>query len=293
MQFDQLLQFIVSGITSGSIYALIALGFTLIYNSTQVINFAQGEFVMLGGLSAVSLHSVLDLPLPAAFLLAVGIVTIVGILFERVAIHPLRNSSIITLIIVTVGASILLKNIAMILWGRDSLTLPAFSGDKPVEILGAYITPQTLWVIGLTTIAVLLLQVFYKRTIVGKAMKACSINQNAAKLMGINTSRIVLLSFAMSAAFGAMAGVLITPISMISYSAGGFLGLKGFAGAVLGGLGNPIGAVVGGVLLGVLESLSIGFISSGYKDAVAFLILLLVLFFKPSGILGSRVKEKV
>jgi branched-chain amino acid transport system permease protein len=293
MQFDQLLQFIVSGITSGSIYALIALGFTLIYNSTQVINFAQGEFVMLGGLSAVSLHSVLDLPLPAAFLLAVGIVTIVGILFERVAIHPLRNSSIITLIIVTVGASILLKNIAMILWGRDSLTLPAFSGDKPVEILGAYITPQTLWVIGLTTIAVLLLQVFYKRTIVGKAMKACSINQNAAKLMGINTSRIVLLSFAMSAAFGAMAGVLITPISMVSYSAGGFLGLKGFAGAVLGGLGNPIGAVVGGVLLGVLESLSIGFISSGYKDAVAFLILLLVLFFKPSGILGSRVKEKV
>jgi len=293
MQFDQFLQYLISGITSGSIYALIALGFTLIYNSTQVINFAQGEFTMLGGLTAVTFYAVLGLPLPLALLLAVIVVTIIGILFERLAIYPLRNASVITLIIVTVGVSIVIKNVAMILWGRDPLTLPAFSGEKPIEFYGAFIVPQTLWVIGLTAIAVIILQIFYKRTIMGKAMKACSLNRTAARLMGINSSNIVLLSFAMSAGFGALAGVLITPIAMTSYSVGSFLGLKGFAGAVLGGLGNPLGAVVGGLLLGILESLSIGFIASGYKDAIAFLILLLVLFFKPSGILGARIREKV
>lgn len=293
MQFDQFLQYLVSGITSGSIYALIALGFTLIYNSTQLINFAQGEFAMLGGLTAVSLYSVLGLPLPVAILLAVIAVTIIGIVFERVAIRPIKNSSTITLIIVTIGASLIFKNLAMIFWGRDPLTLPAFTGDTPIGIFGASIVPQTLWVIGLLGLIVVVLQLFYKRSIVGKAMKACSINPTAAGLMGINTSGIIMLSFAMSAAFSALAGVLITPISMTSYSVGSFLGLKGFAAAVLGGLGNPLGAVLGGILLGILESLSVAVISSGYKDAVAFLILVLVLFVKPSGLIGARTREKV
>ncbi len=293
MQFDQFMQYLISGITSGSIYALIALGFTLIYNSTQLINFAQGEFVMLGGLITVSLYTAAGLPLVVAIIIAIVIVTAIGVLFERLAIRPLRNSSIITLIIVTVGASILFKNVAMILWGRDPQTLPPFTGDKPISVLGASVVPQNLWVVGILLITVILLQLFYKRSIIGKAMKACSINPSAARLMGINPSLIVMLSFAMSAAFGAVAGILITPISMTSYSVGGFLGLKGFAGAVLGGLDNPLGAVAGGLLLGVLESLSVGVIDSGYKDAIAFLILLLVLFLKPSGILGLRIKEKV
>ncbi|MHB8842437.1 MAG: branched-chain amino acid ABC transporter permease [Candidatus Aquicultor sp.] len=293
MQFDQFMQYLISGITSGSIYALIALGFTLIYNSTQLINFAQGEFVMLGGLITVSLYTAAGLPLVLAIIIAIVIVTAIGVIFERLAIRPLRNSSIITLIIVTVGASILFKNVAMILWGRDPQTLPPFTGDKPISVLGASVVPQNLWVVGILLITVILLQVFYKRSIIGKAMKACSINPSAARLMGINPSFIVMLSFAMSAAFGAVAGILITPISMTSYSVGSFLGLKGFAGAVLGGLGNPLGAVAGGLLLGVLESLSVGVIDSGYKDAIAFLILLLVLFLKPSGILGVRIKEKV
>lgn len=293
MQFDQFMQYLISGITSGSIYALIAIGFTLIYNSTQLINFAQGEFVMLGGLIAVSLYSAAGLPLILAIIIAIAIVTVIGVIFERLAIRPLGSSSIITLIIVTVGASILIKNVAMILWGRDPQTMPPFTGDTPIPVLGASVVPQTLWVIGITIISVILLQLFYKRSIIGKAMKACSINPSAAQLMGINTSFIVMLSFAMSAAFGAVAGVLITPISMTSYSVGSFLGLKGFAGAVLGGLDNPLGAVLGGLLLGILESLSVGVIDSGYKDAIAFLILLLVLFLKPSGILGKRIKEKV
>ncbi|MCL5291446.1 MAG: branched-chain amino acid ABC transporter permease [Actinobacteria bacterium] len=292
MRSQQLLQFVLSGITSGSIYALIALGFTLIYNSTQVINFAQGEFVMFGGLFAVTFHQ-LGLPTPLVFLLSVLAVTVIGIVFERLAINPIKNSSVVTLIIVTIGASILFKSVAMILWGRDPLTTPAFSGEKPIHIFNATMTPQAIWVVGITLAVVLLMQVFYKFSMAGKAMKACSVNRTAARLLGINASTTVMYSFALSAALGAVAGVIITPIAMTSFTSGGVLGLKGFAGAVLGGLGNPVGAVAGGLLLGLLESLSIGFISSGYKDAIAFLVLLLVLFVRPNGIFSRLEKEKV
>lgn len=292
MDSQQFLQFILSGITSGSIYALIALGFTLIYNSTNVINFAQGEFVMFGGLFAVTFHE-LGLPVPAVVLLSVIVVTLIGIAFERLAINPIKNGSVITLIIVTIGASILSKAAAMILWGRDPLTIPAFTGEKPVKVLSATMTPQALWVIGITVTVVILMQLYYRYTMAGKAMKACSINRTAARLLGIRASTVIMYSFGLSAAVGAIAGVLITPMAMMSFTSGGGLGLKGFAGAVLGGLGNPVGAVAGGVALGLLESLSIGFISSGYKDAIAFLILLMVLFVRPSGIFSRNEKEKV
>lgn len=293
MQFEQFLQYLISGINSGSIYALIALGFTLIYNSTKLINFAQGEFVMLGGLIAVSLNSAVGLPLYLSVIIAVAATTVIGVIFERLAINPLKGSPQITLIIVTVGASLLIKNVAMILWGRDPQRLPAFSGEQSIPFFGAAIVPQMVWVVVVTIILVLLLQLFYKRSIYGKAMKACSINESAAQLVGINTSNTVMMSFALSAAFAAIAGVLITPISMTSYASGSSLGLKGFAGAVLGGMDNPLGAVLGGLLLGILEALSIGVLDSGYKDAVAFVILVLVLLLKPSGILGSKVREKV
>lgn len=293
MQFEQFLQYLISGINSGSIYALIALGFTLIYNSTKLINFAQGEFVMLGGLIAVSLNSAIGLPLYLSVIIAVAATTVIGVIFERLAINPLKGSPQITLIIVTVGASLLIKNVAMILWGRDPQRLPAFSGEQSIPFFGAAIVPQMVWVVAVTIILVLLLQLFYKRSIYGKAMKACSINESAAQLVGINTSNTVMMSFALSAAFAAIAGVLITPISMTSYASGSSLGLKGFAGAVLGGMDNPLGAVLGGLLLGILEALSISVLDSGYKDAIAFVILVLVLLLKPSGILGSKVREKV
>lgn len=293
MQFEQFLQFIISGITSGSIYALIALGFTLIFNSTNIINFAQGEFAMLGGLFAITFHNVWHFPLPLAILLSVLVVTLVGAIFERSVIYPLRKASVISLIISTIGVSMLLKRVAMILWGRESLAFPHFSGDNPIFIGGATILPQTLWILGLTTLAVILLQLFYNYTLMGKAMKATAINKTAASLVGIDTSRMVFYSFALSAALGALAGVIITPIIMTSYASGGMLGLKGFAAAILGGLGNPLGSVLGGILLGLLESLSVGIISSGYKDAIAFIILLLVLFIRPSGILGIFERDKL
>lgn len=292
MTFDQFLQYVVSGITNGSIYALVALGFTLIYNATDIINFAQGEFVMLGGLSAVTLSRA-GLPLPLAFTGAVLIVMLVGIIFEQLAIRPLLKASVIPQIIVTVGASLAFRTLAMILWGRDSLPLPAFSGETPLNILGARMTPQSLWVMGLTLVIVVALQLFYRRTLAGKAVRACSVNPQAARLMGISYSRVVLISFAVSAAISAAGGVMITPSSFMGYGSGAMIGLKGFASAILGGLGSPIGAVVGGIVLGILESLAVGVVSAGYKDAVAFLILLIVLFLRPQGLFGQKPVEKV
>ncbi len=292
MTLDQFMQYVVSGITNGSIYALVALGFTLIYNATDIINFAQGEFVMLGGLTAVTLSRA-GLPLPVAFCGAVLIVMVVGIVFEQLAIRPLLKATVLAQIIVTVGASLAFRTLAMILWGRDSLPLPAFSGETPIHIFGARMTPQSIWVMGLTFVIVVALQLFYRRTLAGKAVRACSVNPQAARLMGISYSRVVLISFAVSAAISAAGGVMITPSSFMGYSSGALIGLKGFAAAILGGLGSPIGAVVGGIALGILESLAVGVVSAGYKDAVAFVILLAVLFVRPQGLFGQKPVEKV
>jgi branched-chain amino acid transport system permease protein len=293
MQISQFLQFLLSGITTGSVYALTALGFTIIYNATNVINFAQGEFVMLGGVLAVYFHSGIGLPLYLACVLAIICVTIIGGLFERVAINPQRDASIITLIIITIGGSIFFKGIALRLWGHDPLALPAFFSSKPLVILGAAVQPQSILVIVTTALVVIAQWIFYSKTLIGKAMRAAADNRIAARIVGINVSLLTFYSFALSAALGAIAGVIITPIAMTAFDVGGIIGLKGFAAAILGGLGNPIGSVFGGILLGVLESLSIGFISSGYKDAIALLVLLLVLFVKPTGILGLVQKEKI
>ena len=289
----QLIQYLFTGVTVGSIYALVALGFNIIYNVTEIINFAQGEFVMLGGLTMVFCSSTLKLPLPLAFLLAVALVTGVGALMERSTINPLKNASILTMIIVTIAVSILFKGIAMFTWGKDPYILPPFSGTKPVFILGAAVQTQTFWVLIVTAVVVVLMTFFFKRTRYGKAMLACADDPEAARLVGINVNIMVLVSFALSAAIGAVAGAVITPISLMEYDRGALLGLKGFGAAVLGGLGSFYGAVVAGLFLGVIESLCAGLISSGYKDAVALLLLLLVLFVRPSGFLGNVEASKI
>jgi branched-chain amino acid transport system permease protein len=183
----------------------------------------------------------------------------------------------------------------MLFWGKDIYTLPHFSGEEPLLFLGATILPQTLWIIGILCVVVAILALFFNFTMVGKAMRACAVNPVAASLVGINVKKMVLLSFALSAALGAIAGIIITPIALMEYDRGAILALKGFAAAVLGGLGNGVGAVVAGLIIGILESLGAGFISSGYKDAIALIVLLLVLFIKPSGIFGvseaSKLKE--
>jgi len=289
----QLFQYLITGITVGSVYAMVAVGFNIIYNVTEIINFAQGEFVMLGGLIMVFFHVVAGLPLIMAFPATVILVTLVGILLDRLAIRPIRRPSVLTLIIATIAASILIKGAAMFIWGKDPYDLPAFSGRNPITVFGAVIQPQYLWVIGFLIIIVIVLSIFFDRTIIGKAMSACADNPNAASLVGINVKQMILLSFALSAAIGAVAGITVTPISLMEYDRGAMLAVKGFGAAILGGLGSFPGAILGGLIMGTIESFGAGLISSGYKDAFALIVLLIVLFFRPSGILGSIEISKI
>lgn len=286
------MQFALSGVTVGAVYALIALGFTIIYNASDVVNFAQGEFVMLGGMGTVFAHQA-GLPLPLAALLAIAVTAMIGIAFNRLAIETARNAPVVSLIIITIGASIFIQGVVQIFFGKQIYRLPSFSGDAPISILGANILPQSIWVFAGAMIVFVGLWLFFTRTMTGRAVLATSNNRLAAQLVGINTNFMMTLSFGVSAAIGALAGVLVSPITLTSYQVGVPLALKGFAAAMLGGMGNPKGALVGGLLLGVLESFTAGYISSHYKDAVAFIVILVLLSVKPQGLFGTKTVNRV
>ncbi|MEM7828358.1 MAG: branched-chain amino acid ABC transporter permease [Candidatus Aenigmatarchaeota archaeon] len=291
--FDIILQSIISGITVGFIYTLIALGFNIIYNASYIINFAQGEFVMLGGMIAATAFSFFKLNLIYSLIISTIIVTVIGALIERLAIQPVKNADVSILVIITIGASIFIRGIAMLLWGKDPYIFPSFVSQEPIIIRNAAINRHSLIIIVITIIVILLLQYFFKKTITGKAMRAVADNKRAASLMGINIDKIMLISFGLSGALGSIAGIIVTPITLTTYDIGIMFGLKGFSAAILGGIGNSFGALIGGLLLGIFECLAAALISSGYKDAIAFLVLLFVLFIKPSGILGKATIEKV
>ncbi|MBS0304923.1 MAG: branched-chain amino acid ABC transporter permease [Proteobacteria bacterium] len=289
------LQFVAGGLTAGAIYALVALGFSIVYNASHAINFAQGEFVMAGGMSAVSLVG-MGLPLWAAVPLAVAAAALVGLLVQRLALEPAQaggRADVVTLIIITIGVSLFLRGAAQVLWDKGIHPLPSFSGSTPITVGGASIVPQSLWVLGGTALAVLVLAWFFNRTLYGKAMRAAAVNPLAAQLMGVSTRGVMRTSFALAGALGALGGVLTAPITFTAYDVGVMLGLKGFAAAMLGGLGSFGGAVAGGLLLGLLESFGAGVISSAYKDALAFVVILAVLFLMPGGLVGARRTERV
>jgi branched-chain amino acid transport system permease protein len=287
MMLQQIPQFLVSGITNGSIYALIAFGFCLIQNATGLVNFAQGDFVMLGAMIMISLYQVAHVPVVVALPLAVAAVAVIGVLLEQGPIRQSRNRDVLTLVMITVGASICFRGGSMLVWGKNAHVLPAWGGDHPIFIGNAAILPQAFWILGLALLVLLTLYGFFHRTLVGKAMRAVADNPQGALLIGLSVRRLVALAFAMSGALGALAGILVTPLTSMNYDGGLMLGLKGFAAAILGGYGSAPGAVVGGLLLGVLESLGAGLISSAYKDAFAFLVLLAILFLRPAGLMGS------
>ncbi|MBS3981823.1 MAG: branched-chain amino acid ABC transporter permease [Rhodobacteraceae bacterium] len=289
---SELLQFLLSGVTVGAVYALVALGFTIIYNASDVVNFAQGEFVMLGGMITVMTY-LAGAPLPLAALVAVVATAALGVAMNKLAIEPARGAPVVSLVIITIGVSIFIRGAAQLVFGKQIHTFPAFSGDDPIRIMGATILPQSLWVIAGSVAVFVGLWLFFTRTLLGRAVLATSNNRLAAQLVGINTPFVMTLSFAMSAGIGALAGVLVTPITMTSYDVGLAFALKGFAAAMLGGMGNPKGALVGGFLLGVLEGLTAGYISSQYKDAAAFIVILAVLFFMPQGLFGSKSTDRV
>ena len=288
----QWLQFVAGGLTAGAIYALVGLGFSIVFNASGAINFAQGEFVMIGGMATASFIDA-GLPLPLSIVVAVGLAACVGLALEKLAVEPARGASVVTLIIITIGASILLRGLAGLVWDKKIHAVPAFSGEAPIAIAGATLLPQSLWVLGATVAAVATLWWFFNRTLTGKAILALSHNRLAAQLVGVSVRRVLAVSFGLSAALGALAGILIAPITFTSWDVGIMLGLKGFAAAILGGLGSGPGAIAGGLALGLLEALGAGYLSSAYKDVIAFAIMLAVLVFMPGGLAGRRATERV
>ncbi|MBC7951933.1 MAG: branched-chain amino acid ABC transporter permease [Rhodospirillaceae bacterium] len=290
--FAEFLQYLFAGLTSGAIYALAGLGFAIIYNSSHVINFAQGEFIMIGGMATATLVAA-GLPLPLAAAAAVLVTMAVGVALEKFAVEPARDADVTAIIIITIGASIFLRGAAQVIWDKEFHSLPAFSGDTPIRVAGATLMPQSLWVVGVAMVVIAALWWFFNKTLYGKAMLATSINRLAAQLVGIGVKKVLMVGFALSALLGAVGGIVMTPITFTNYETGVMLGLKGFSAAVLGGLGSGPGAIVGGLLVGVAEALASGYVSSAYKDAIAFIIILFVLFFMPSGLFGKKGTDRV
>ena len=307
---DIFVQQLFNGIILGSIYALIALGYTMVYGILGLINFAHGEVVMIGAMVTITLLRILvemNTGLPAAALVALAITTalplcaLLGFTLERVAYRPLRNAPRLSPLITAIGLSIILQNLAMLIWGRNYAPFPPILEGKPWQVFGAAITPLQVVIVILAVAIMAGLWLLIGRTRKGRAMRAVAQNPNAARLMGVNVDGIISLTFVLGSSLGCIAGVMVAANYGQAHATMGFmLGLKAFAAAVLGGIGNLAGAMIGGLLLGLIESfgagyigdLTGGFLGSQYQDVFAFLVLILVLVFRPSGLMGERVAER-
>jgi branched-subunit amino acid ABC-type transport system permease component len=279
VDFSVFVQLLLPGLTTGCVYALVALGFVLCANVSGVVNFAQGEYVMLGGVVAAFLgtHAV---PLPLAIALAVATGALLGALQERLTLAPARHSPDFIQITITLGVAVVLRGVALIAFGKDPLSMPGFSGDGIFEIAGAAVPVQSLWVWGATALMLGAMFWFLRFTDPGRAVRACSINLQAARLMGVNAERLTLVVFAVAGASGALAGAVIAPIVLANWDAGIAYGLKGFIGAIIGNFRAPGVAVIAGLGIGVLESFAAGYVSSGFKDAIVYGVLLAYLLVK-------------
>ncbi|BAU29360.1 amino acid/amide ABC transporter membrane protein 1 (HAAT family) [Aneurinibacillus soli] len=289
---SQIVQLIFSGLTIGSIYALIAMGFVITYNITGVLNFAQGEFAMLGALVCVSAVGA-GLPYGVAIIISILVVVLIAGLFERIAIYPARHSSVPTLIIITIGVAIAFRGIALFIWGTEPHMLRPLTDGQPFSISGAIIQQQSVWAIGVSLLSLVAMYLFFEKTFVGKAVIACVVNRFAARLMGIRPEKMSFLSISVSGGLGAIAGIIIAPISGASYNMGLMLGMKAFIAAVIGGLSNAPAAILGAMIIGLLESFTEGLWTTGFKDAVSFGVLLLVLFLLPNGIFAKSSGKRV
>lgn len=287
------LQLIVSGLTVGAIYALVALGFTLIYRASDIFNFSQGEFFMLGGMLAGISMATYGLPYPVAALVACLITVGFGLALYFYGIRQARSASPIQLLILTIGASMLVRGLASALLGKDFVALPGLLPWQTWRVGGVVIQTQAVAIIAGAIAIVLALWVFMSRTLTGKAIVGVASNALGAQLMGINRTVVVGLCFGLSALIGALGGILATPITLTSYDSGTMLAIKGFTGAMLGGMGRPYGPVVGGLLVGLLEAFGAGYVSSVYKDAFALIVLLMVFALRPQGLFASHSVERV
>jgi len=307
---DTLIQQVINGLVLGSLYALIALGYTMVYGVLNLINFAHGDVLMVGALAALSavgaLHSAWP-GLPGWSLLLLGIAAAIpvcvalSLVIERVAYRPLRNAPRLAPLITAIGVSILIQTMAMLIWGRNYLTFPALLPEAPIHLGNATVTLTKLAVIGLAAITMASLLWLVHRTRLGRAMRAVSENPRVASLMGVDPDSVIALTFAIGAALAAIAGVMLEATYSVAHFYMGFVpGLKAFTAAVLGGIGNIAGAMVGGIVLGLIESLGAGYIGdltggvfgSNYQDVFAFIVLCTVLILRPSGLLGERVADR-
>ncbi len=281
-------QTILNGLSVGCIYGLIGIGFCVIYNASGIVNFAQGAFVMLGGMLTYILLSY-HVPLVVAAIISTAVVAVAGIVIERLVVRPLwdRKATMFVMILATLAVQIVIERATLLIVGDQPKSIPVFTDLPPLRLFGIAIGYQTLWIFGASLILIVSLAIFFKKTLVGRAMRACAINREAAALQGIVVSRMLALSFALSAALGAIAGILVTPTQYTAFNVGTPFAISGFIAAIVGGFGRPFGAFLGGLTLGLAQALAVYSLGSGLKNMAALSVLLIFLFLRPSGILGS------
>lgn len=289
------MQYFLNGLPLGAIYALVALSYSLIYASSGVLNWSQGDMVMLGAYIGFTLLQVLHFGFTPSLLVAMLVVGLVGVAVQYCILRPLRERQAppINVVIATLGVAIITRNIALVLWGPDAQNFPSPVSTDPITIGALNITAMDLLIVVAGIGLMLFLHFFLQRTREGKALRAVAQDRYAAILMGVDTGRSDAVAFAASAGLGAAAGILVAPIFFVTFNMGAGLGLKGFVAAVIGGLGSIPGAIAGGFFLGILEAVAGGKISSGYRDAITFALLILVLWLKPSGLFIRKARQKV
>ena len=286
------LQILFSGLAVGAIYSLVALGFVLIIRATNVVNFAQGDFAMLGAFAMMTMLTVLKLPYWLSFLLALAVMTVFGVIFNYGVYYPLRNRSFLPVIISTLGASIFLQNTVLAVFGPQAQPLEKVFKSSGFEIGGVFLDSQYLVILAVTVVAVAFQYFLFEHTLLGKKLQATSQDKDMARLLGIPVAWMIAITFIYSATLGGLAGILIGPVLFVSIGMGSIIALKAFSATIIGGFGDVTGAIVGGLLLGVVESFAGAYISVPYKDAFGFLLLFIFLLIRPQGIFGEKISEK-
>jgi branched-chain amino acid transport system permease protein len=291
MSSSSILQFLFSGITSGAVYAFVALAFSVTFNSSGIVNFAQGQFVMIGGMVASSLNTAFGIPVFPAMLLGVAAAGVSGLIMGTGFILPMLALGEFTLILVTLGLSIVIEALALVIWGTDPRALPSLFDVETVRIGGAYLSVDSILIVGMILLTLIAFNLFIRFTRWGRAMRATSIDTTVASSLGVNTQLTIVMSFVLSAVFGGLAGALLTPVISTGAQAGLLMTLKGFTAAVLGGIASPVGSVVGGFILGLIEAFATGFISSTYQNAIGLGLLILLLMVRPQGLFTRATRQ--
>lgn len=288
-----IVQLVITGLAFGCIYALVALGFVLIYNAVGVVNFAQGEFVMIPAFIGLTFLSIAGLPWYIAYLATIAVMILFGLVFELTAYYPLRNRTFLPVVISTIGASVLLRNGAQLVWGAVPLRFPGlFPSDRTLALAGVHVVPQHMLIVGVTAVLLLGQYLLFDRTLLGKQLQAVAQDKDTARLLGIRAGTMIAITFAYSAILGAAAGMLIGPIFNVNKDFGGPLALKAFSASIVGGFGSVPGAIVGGLILGLVEIFAAAFLAPEYRDAYSFIVMIGVLLFRPQGIFGERIVER-